>query len=534
MSKLEQAIQLCENNEDYQNFSKGLKLFDDLIMNRMMSKNLRAKAVIALSKIASDQAEDKMARLRDTLPFLEGEDLENEIDMVASLVHHPQINSHDRLLSAVCLYNNGRIDICYTLFEHLANDISILLNYRVEAARYLFFSEVPEYVKVARDCLAGIIESQQYQSDYRYKVIAGFITTTGLASMLNLGRLEVDYNEKFVYYLQNKFFWNEKNGVRERILSGQHMLGMTEKNVKPEMKKKISDTLLEIARSTDGEDEADTENIRADAADVLLRLGTSEYQDAARDIIRGLGFMLTEDGKHVHDLTLKQKTAYTDRQNVHDSTINESVNKFIDEHIETADKQRETYQSVHTDVTELIYSSGLRSKQRIKAFKSLNRISIDTATFSHKRYTTSDIFVHIWMLIKKHNDEEQKLLKSRMVDELVDMADTCSSGHASRLINVLAGYDVEIKISWKDQIHANMAGRMQKKIREIEDEELKEMVVMGMIKDAEPEDRDAFVLFVTENIGNLKKELEKEFVGEGHVTQEEFDGYFESGTSEWI
>ena len=38
--------------------------------------------------------------------------------------------------------------------------------------------------------------------------------------------LVVPYDEEFVFALQVIFFYNDKNGIRERILSGQHMLQM--------------------------------------------------------------------------------------------------------------------------------------------------------------------------------------------------------------------------------------------------------------------------------------------------------------------
>ena len=47
-----------------------------------------------------------------------------------------------------------------------------------------------------------------------------------------------------------------------------------------------------------------------------------------------------------------------------------------------------------------------------------------------------------------------------MIEELIDMADTCSSGHISRIINVLSGFDINgmtigINIGWKKQIQSN-------------------------------------------------------------------------------
>ncbi len=547
MSKLNQAIKMCENPDNHQEFTKGLWIFNELIMNSLLATPARIKALLCLLKIAPDEASDKIARIRDCIPFLidKPDDLERELKLLSSLIEQPQINSHDRLLCAVCLYNNDFIEKCYDLFSHLANDISLLIDYRVEATRYLLYSEIVDHVKTARKCLLGIIGADEYPSEYRYKVIAGFITKTGLSTMLNFDRLNVEYNEKFLYQLQNKFFWNLKNNNRERILSGQHMLDMDQKTISVDGKNKIVEELLKIAREAIAEGQHDdpdtaTENLRADAADVVLRLGSADQKAQAHEIIKNLGFTYGAEGKRIKTLSEKHRTAYTDRQNVHNSSINKCINDFISQIITKTDEKIDTYQTTHAEVTDLIYNTNILSKNRIKAFKSLNRISIDTATFTDYRVTPAEIFVHVWRLIKAHaNDEPNGLeivdeLKKRLVEELIDMADTCSSGHASRLVNILSGYDVQIKISWEEQVHSNMAARMQKNIQSITDEELQEKVVMGMSDDADPEDRNAFVKFVSDNMPMLKKELHKEFVEEGYIKNDQFEKYFETGVSGWI
>ena len=539
MSKLNQAILLCKNLENQKDFSKGLCLFDELIMNSLLAVTVRIKALLSLIKIAPDEAHDKIARMRDIIPFLSGDQKENDnldkgIKILSSLIEQPQINSHERLLCALCLYNNDFIEICYNLFSHLANDISLLIDYRIEASRYLLYSEVTEHVRTARKCLLGIVGSKEYPSSYRYKVIAGLITTTGLSTMLNLGKLNVEYNEKFLFAMQNKFFWNTVNGIRERILSGQHMLGMKDKTISTDGKNKVTHELLNIAKEAEGDDDEDTENIRADAADVVMRLGNAEQKNSARDIIRNLGFIYGGDGKRIKSLSEKHRTAYTDKQNIHDSSINKSINEFITKLISKTNDQLESYQTTHAEVTEILYGTKISSKERIKAFKALNRISIDTATFTDYKITTAEIFIHVWRLMKKHNEDEYNELQKRLIEELIDMADTCSSGHAGRLINILSGYDVELKISWEDQVHSNMSARMQKKIQSIDIEELQEKIVMGMADDAETEDKDAFIKFVTENMPLLKKELYKEFVEDGYIKEKEFEQYFESGTSNWL
>lgn len=573
-NNLGKAIELCKDPKKFEDFSEGLKIFDTLILDTSESVPSRIKTFLALLKIAPDQAYDKLSRVRDSLSFYCDSQLDTydekkadiQIKFIREVCVKPQLNSQERATCAICLYNNGYIEFCFPLFDTLLNDLSMLIDYRIECARFLLYSEVPEYENSAKEILLSIIDTKDYPSQYRYNVIAGFITTTGLASMLSREKLNVVYDEKFLYQMQMRFFWNKTiNRSQERILSGQHLLDM--KIISSEDKNKIVDELLDIAKNFSIEDdikvevvrgklvdlkakeeEGDVEeedqdrlreeyvsNVKADALDVILRLGTDEQKDIARRSINVLGYSHV-NGKKIKNLREKVKGVYNDAQNVHDKIINKSVQEFICNKLLKLDPDEnvDSYQTVSAEINDYIYKCKLLPKNRIKAFKSLNRISIDTATFSEKNITTAEIFVHVWRIIKKQEEAQREELKKRMIDELIDMSDTCSSGHSSRLINVLSGSVFELKISWEDQLHSNMAARMQKKIDEIKDSKLQEQVVLGMDVEAEPDQKDTFIKFVLSEIESLKEELRKEFVGEGYIDNQDFEKYFETGTRNWI
>jgi hypothetical protein len=55
-----------------------------------------------------------------------------------------------------------------------------------------------------------------------------------------------------------------------------------------------------------------------------------------------------------------------------------------------------------------------------------------------------------------------------MLQELEEMSGTCSSGFASRLVNIISGYGgFNIRISFEDQIISNFAGRLNAAARDI-------------------------------------------------------------------
>lgn len=514
---LQKAIELCQEEKTLED---GLKIFDHLILNGK-DKFFRTKALLELVKILPSEANDKIARIRDSLTYLVGKDRDREVDMLRGLVNYPQINSFERLICAVCIYNHFYVEYCYDMFAHLANDISVLLDYRMDSVRYLMYSEVDQHIDLARKSVRKVVVSKDYPSEYRYeRVIASFDSKTGLKTLLNREKLDVEFNLEFLKELRHLFFWDDENDVRSRIVCGGALL-----EYKDEKQKEICEVLLDFANNEDYE-----ENIRADAADVVMSRGVlTQHKLEARKILRELGFM---NGKKMNTLSEKSQTVYSDRQNVHNTSINTSVNEFIKKLIEDHVGNIQSYADSHSEISEVIYSSKLSAAQRSKAFKSLNRISIDVMTFTEFKVTTAEIMIHVWNLMKKYDKDVFQMLRGRLVEELIDMADTCTSGHAARLVNILSGYDFQIKLTFQQQLKSNMAARMQAKIKDIEDEEQKVNVILGMGEDATNDERKMFIEFVSSNILDLKEELKEEF--KEFITEDDFEKWFEEGVEKWV
>lgn len=503
------------------NLKKGLQIYNKLCLSDNLSPEYRLKVLRSFVKFVPDEGNDMLSRLQDSLRFLKGPPLENLVKILVGVTRSSDFDSHRRVVTAVTLYNNCFFNVCYGCIADLANDRSVLVDYRVEAARYLFGSEIEDNIQASQEALLEVIDTDLYPSEYRYKIIAGFISRTGISTRLNYAKLKVPYDEDFVYGLQTNFFFNSKNGHRERILSGQHMLQM--KCVKDDEKKEVGDAILEIAS-----DPLLEANIRADAADVLLREGTPDQRKKAREVIIDLGFSPTG----TRTLADKAKTIYSDSQNVHNETISKCIETFIEKIINETDVKIRPYHEVHQEVCDLVRKTKLEPKEKHLAYKALNRVSIDTATFTKYRINIAEIFVHVWIRIQKYKDEQLEELEKRMVEELVDMADTCSSGHSGRFINVLSIYDDTIRISWDDQIKSNIVGRLNAKIRDIKDEELQAQVSLGMLEDADEDDKKAYTQFIEKTLKDIKEELHGEFVGEGYVKEKEFLIAFAEGTKD--
>ncbi len=508
-----------------ENFSKGLTIFNQLCMSTSLPPDDKLETMIAFIKVIPDSGLDMLIRWRDMIPFLRGKELQDLVDLLTKVTRCSDLDPHERLVTAVTLYNNSFIDICYQCFADLTCDQTILVGYRIDAARYLFAANTDEYKQMAQEALLQIIDTDVYPSEYRYKIIAGFISKTGINTMMNMIKLRIPYDEEFVYGLQTNFFYNDQNAVRERILSGQHMLQM--EIVEQKEKVDIGNILIEIAQDKRLED-----NIRADTADVVLRLCKGEQKKDARQIIVDLGYDVTKNKKtgslmdHVH-------TIYNDSQNIHEFT--DQIDRFIEKIINETNIQVKPYHEVYQDVSSIVRNIITDKENMLKAYNALNRINIDTAKFTKHKVTLAEIFVHVWARIQNYTNEEIRVnLEERLVEELIDMGDTCSSGHSGRFVNVLSTYDETLKISWDEQIKANVTGRMNARIRDCPDQNIRAHLAMAQSELADKEDRKVYIKFIQETLPELKAELYKEFVGEGYITKEEFEKVFEQSTVNWL
>lgn len=516
--------------------NKAVKIYTDLCLTSTITPDDKVEIIVSFLKTIPGEGREMLIRIRDMIPFCKGQEQNRLVRLLVLICKNPGIDSHERSITATTLYNHAFLNICFECFEAIAVDKTVLVKYRIEACRYLFGSEIENNKEIAQECLIEILEDMALPSEYRYKTITGFISKTGFSTYLNSQKIKIPYDEEFVYGLQTRFFYENQNGVRERILSGQHMLAMC--CIDEEEREKIINILLGMAENTSYD-----ENTRADAADVVLRLGTKEQIEKARTLITNLGFSALGKGDKKNILD-NVKTIYSNSQNIHDEKIAECVGKFIEKLVKENAKAR-PYHEIQQEVVNLLKDRTkqenrdgtpvLDNKKKFAALSALNRVSIDTATFTKYNISISEVFVHVWLKILTHPEhtDVRKMLEDRLIEELVEMGDTCSSGHAGRFVNVLASVDADLQISYESQIAANLAGRINARVRDITDSDLRASISMGMLPDAEEEDIITFRNFLSTTLTELHDELYKEFVGEKYISKEEFEKFYTSAAKQW-
>ena len=370
--------------------------------------------------------------------------------------------------------NNKRKDISYEALNNvcLTSIDDLPTPCRIDAILNLMDSG--DMYKIQSDIyFRKIINDMKIDCDYRYKTILLVETKQKLNSK---------------YYIKNScldFLSNTKNFTMYRILSAQYLLKHIELN--EDEKIKIQEIILSL--SQDNQLDYD---LRADAADLLLNLGTDKYKILGREIIQMLGRI---EGN--------VKTIYDNKQNVHTEEIEKSVlniieilssyptlkineneidfvyvktqidtilkdqklktinnDKLLPEHINFYDdyfsskincKNCDNYigciyisnikclnceednKECKIRSTSLKYCSIDCEKQfniHNKIYLSINRIEIDRSTYLGN--TLSRILVKIWSYIYVNEFKEE--LNIRLLQELEEMSGTCSSGFVGRLI----------------------------------------------------------------------------------------------------
>lgn len=336
----------------------------------------------------------------------------------------------------------------------------------------------------------------------------------------------------------------------------------------------IEEHLLKI-----GMDKTNNEDVRADAFDVVRRCG--RQKERANEAIALMG------DENKTGLELRGRNIYTNTQNIHFFGAEDAIERFVENVVhpnKKSDTQIPMYNDVHSEIIDLIKrqigkiveerevmnwlkehhtdapedamfsnftqeeideaTRTVMSKKKFLALKAIRRISVDTAMFTKYRMSMPDILIHVWLKIHDHqfNREEQIAMKKRLMQELVDMGGesgggTCSTGHAGRLINAFDGKDASMKMSFGDQIQANISGRMNACIRKTseDDPDSYDKISSGCMKDAEQDDRDFYFAFVERNLSRIREEMKDEFVfgKERYLTEEEFDRFFEKGAKGW-
>ena len=163
---------------------------------------------------------------------------------------------------------------------------------------------------------------------------------------------------------------------------------------------------------------------------------------------------------------------YENAQNVHLEEIEKSLLDVIEYFYNTQQPKvvnSYTYDSVKKEIDKY-FETNIYNLNKEAIYISLNRIYLDRAVYSKYNCSLTTILVRLWVYIQSQTSDDIKTeMFKRLLEELVDMSGTCSTGYISRLINTITGFDDNfgIRISFEDQLISNFSASIQKSISNI-------------------------------------------------------------------
>ena len=206
--------------------------------------------------------------------------------------------------------------------------------------------------------------------------------------------------------------------------------------------------------------------------------------------------------RQIVEVKKPERSIYDDSQNVHNTTINESTLNTASELINKYDPQNIKLDYVYYKTKSL---NELSLEKIEKVEKSIHRINTDTSTFG-KGFTLYTIYQSLLNLIERHSQKND--LNERLLDELIDMSGKCSTGHLSRLINVLQGFEtdlqVKVKININDEVYAKIKHLIEQSV--INDDKMDDIM-----EDMLSEDKTIYINFVKKVINDNIFEIIKEY-----------------------
>jgi len=267
----------------------------------------------------------------------------------------------------------------------------------------------------------------------------------------------------FIHRAQYHFLFTDGNMVYYKILAAQYLL----QHCIPTDGERVQIEGELVRFAEDGDLDYDR---RADSADVLLQLGSAASKARGRAIIILLG---REEGG-----SMGISTVFSNAQNVHTTEVENSVAEILEFFamlpLHLVQKKPVEFDYVRGQIQETlrrerpIGGEDVPTEREDAIIMALNRISMDRVLYSKYNNTLSNVLMKVWSYLKVHESGEEMYV--RLLEELEEMSGTCSTGFVSRMVNVVSGFgEFSLRISWEDQIVANLSGRLNAVARSIMD-----------------------------------------------------------------
>lgn len=381
----------------------------------------------------------------------------------------------------------------YSIMNTLCGHVNFVFEptpIRVETVLYLM-TKTDLYKNQAREYFCDIVNDIHIEPLYRFKLIQ---------------RLENNFKDELFYFYANeatrRFVESPYNSISYRVICCQYIFQKCEEYLHTY----ANEFLLQAASMPDID-----EDIRADACDILLAYGSPENVENARLILFVLG-----GGDRARNI-------FKNAQNVHNQAIEDSVERLI-EYISTyipRNGKNYTFEKAKEELEEKIKNQDKYDKTILG--QAIIRIVIDRAIYGRMNLTLYSIIAKMWTYIQ--DSEYREEMENRLMEELIDANNKCSSGYVSRIVNTISGFgEMSLTMSFEDQIISVLETRLSNKIREMDADEMDTVLEEMMLPVRFYDKRGTFLKFFRSNISAIREDMYAEF--QSYINTYDFDLYF--------
>lgn len=421
-------------------------------------------------------------------------------DLCEILIESPYFLSEEKMGFAVTYFLVEEFSYAYSLFHRMLQTSTVRINDKAEACKFLYYSGREMYLQDIEKYTIEILNNNELSDEYRYEIIASYVSADGIKSKYLIERLPNSGVDIELITNLFKHFTTLPVHPDKLILAYSFLLEQTcDESLKPS----IEDKLLAMCTAEYPTlSKTKAIRVRADAADVLYRISDRLRDEAGR--------IITLIGQEENEL---DRTVYSNAENVH--LMNDSMITYLEKNFSSVPQKFTKIDDVVRDIEVRCEKSGLNLAKRLKIRKSMDRILLDTSKFTKHRITLSTVLIVIYNKIYTFKHKSQLL--ARLLEEFIDMSETCASGHIKRLINVMVGFDEELVgiMNLSDQLEANIKTRINK----IMNDDPNRDSLIEMMESS----KDEFAAYVNKAFSSIRNELIVEFVDAGFLSLEKFE-----------
>jgi len=406
-------------------------------------------------------------------------------------------------------FGNTKLNSFLKLKKKLLQDNSSLNNNvsfqdKCQGIRYLCHIPHKDKIKHVMECCKNVLENEEYDIDQRYYFFSN-----------NEKYFKLDDHIVFECY---PLFFNlciERNyPLLFTLLCSKYIISTVPNK---DLIDKAKTILYNISSDIN-----ETIQFRCEAIDTLLEYGNLKDREFGKSELEKLG-------NNYYDNMIK--TIYTNTQNVHDETINISIRNMLRTLIKDDLKYKLEKEYQMEDIHNFIIDYCNKNELNYSIYlDTLKRLMTDPSKYEGKNLC--NIILMVWKKINSFEDYIKLELYKRFIQELHDMIDTCSSGHLSRILNILSGYiedkDYQLKINPIDSLRSSIFARLNSELRKLGINQQEEILLA--LSSSNKEDK----LILEEYISyySPKDELQEEY--KELMKEDEFEEVYNKTINEYM